>query len=333
MRRRIKTIWGIVIILVIALLAYLYGAYMMYQVVGPNSTLHVTVVPKGTGVIKIAEKLEKEKLISSRYMFLANYYLHGVKQMRAGEYVIPAKATMKQIMELIASGNVLMHKLTVPEGLTSFQIEKLINSNEILGGKPVGSIVEGTCLPETYTFERGYSRDKLVQDMQKDQGKFLKNLENLAQQGSSQDVVQDSNLNKDQKIILASLVEKETSIDGERPQVAGVYVNRLKKGMRLQCDPTVIYGLENYGRNPMGRALSRIDLMTNHPFNTYVHLGLPPAPICHPGKAALKAAYFPQKTDAFYFVADGLGGHRFAATIQEHQKNHANWRKIQLTRP
>lgn len=328
MRKSAKTIWGISIMVVVAVLAYLYGAYLMYQVIGPNPTIHVTLIPKGAGVFKIAEKLENERLISSRYIFITNYYLRGAKQLRAGEYVIPPKATMKHVMELLASGNVLMHKLTVPEGLTSYQIEKLINSNEILGGKPVSLIAEGSCLPETYTFERGYPREKLVQDMHKDQLKYVKNLEAVMPSKDGQAI----NLNQSQKIILASLVERETSIDGERFQVAGVYMNRLQKGMRLQCDPTVIYGLENKGREPMGRALSRIDLMTNHPFNTYIHVGLPPAPICHPGKASLKAAFFPQSTTDLYFVADGLGGHRFAQTIQEHQKNHANWRKIRLTK-
>lgn len=306
-----------------ALGALWYGGAVLYQKPGPLKAQQILIIPKGAGASRIAGILEKSGVISSSQIFLLNYYIHGVrKSLRAGEYAFDAHISIQMVLEKLSQGQVLRHRLTIPEGLSSFDIMTLVNSNEFLGGAPISDLDEGTCLPETYTFERDYDRQKLLQDMQGGLRVYLASLK----------TGRPLPLPADQLMTLASLIEKETALDAERPLIAGVYYNRLAKGMLLQCDPTVIYALYLRDRQPLGRALTREDLKADLPYNTYVHKGLPPGPICHPGKASIRAAFYPQATDALYFVADGTGGHRFSATLKEHAKNHDHWRRVKNSR-
>jgi UPF0755 protein len=317
-----KILKGFCVLLLLGLLALgalWYGGSVLYQNPGPLKTSKVMIIPKGAGASRIGGILESAGVVSSSHLFLLNYYIHGMqKSLRAGEYDFQAQASLQNVIEKISKGDVVRHRLTIPEGLSSFEIMGLINNNEVLGGGPISDLKEGTCLPETYTFERDYSRQKLLNDMQGALRGFLPSLK----------TGKPLPLPEDQLMTMASLIEKETAIDKERPLIAGVYYNRLAKGMLLQCDPTVIYALYLRDRQPLGRALTREDLKVDLPYNTYVRKGLPPGPICHPGKASIRAAYNPQPTDALYFVADGTGGHRFSATLEEHAKNHAHWRRV-----
>ena len=228
---------------------------------------------------------------------------------------------MEEVIEILRSGETLVHRLTVPEGLTSREIVALVNGAEKLSGEIAELPAEGSLLPDTYHFARGDDRGELVARMRQAQADLMSSLwkeraENLPL------------ASPEEAIILASIVEKETGLAEERNLVAGVFVNRLNKKMRLQSDPTVVYGV-TMGKAPLGRPLSRKDLKTKTPYNTYTNAGLPPGPIANPGRAALEAVLQPTKTDHLYFVADGSGGHAFAKTLAQHNRNVAKWRKLQ----
>ena len=224
---------------------------------------------------------------------------------------------MEKLADILASGKVYLRKITFAEGLTSREIADILYQNEILEGD-FELPPEGSFLPETYTFSRGDTRQSII-----NQGVAAMNkvLEQAWQE-------KDADLplkNKEEMLILASIVEKETGVAAERPQVASVFVNRLKKGMLLQTDPTVIYAL-TLGKSDLGRDLRSKDLSVDSPYNTYKYAGLPPTPICSPGKAAIMAVAHPDKTPYLYFVASGTGGHNFARTLQEHNVNVRKWR-------
>jgi len=228
---------------------------------------------------------------------------------------------MKEVAELIASGVTLVHRITVPEGLASAEIVTLLMDAEALEGDISEVPPDGALLPETYHFHRGDARTEILDRMRQSMTEALaeaweKRAENLPLKSPQE------------ALVLAAIVEKETGVDRERALVAGVFVNRLRKGMPLQSDPTVVYGI-TLGAAPLGRALTRKDLAKPTPYNTYQINGLPPGPIANPGRAALEAAVNPAETEFFYFVADGNGGHAFAKTLAEHNRNVAKWRKHQ----
>jgi len=270
----------------------------------------------------IATRLDREGVISDPYIFLAGVRFHRAERdLKAGEYAIPAHASMAAIMGILREGRSILHRLTIPEGLTSEQAMLLVAANPVLVGELPPVPAEGTILPETYSFTRGATRAELVADMRKAASDLMDELwagraENLPVK------------TREEAIILASIVEKETGVPSERPRVAAVFTNRLRKSMRLQSDPTIIYGLVG-GKGALGRPIRRSELDRLTPYNTYLVDGLPPTPICNPGRASLEAVLNPPDTDELYFVADGTGGHAFSRTLKEHTERVREWRRIE----
>jgi len=238
--------------------------------------------------------------------------------LKAGEYAIPSRASMHDVMDILISGKAIQHKITAAEGLTSDMIAKLINKDEVLKGDPVAVPPEGSLLPETYLFMRGDTREEIIARMKKAQAQLIAKLW----------AGRDKNLpytTIEQAITLASIVEKETSIPSERRHIAAIFVNRLRLGMKLQSDPTIIYSLT--GGYPLGRGIRASELARITPYNSYAVAGLPPTPICNPGKDAIIAVLNPGTTNDLYFVASGTGGHYFSATIADQQKHVAELRQ------
>lgn len=300
--------------------AYLY-AQSEYMAVGPLAENKVFTIEQGLSTPQIGAVLEQNGIISNARIFSLMASVTGTRtRLKAGEYEFAKSASMQDVMALIASGKSITYKLSVPEGWTSEMAVARVNANDILTGPPAAVPAEGAILPDTYVFRRGMTRQKLVEDMQGAQAKLLDQMWDTRVPISTVE-------SKEQAVILASIVEKETGVAAERPVIASVFINRLKKGMRLQSDPTIIYGIVG-GKGKLDRPLTRSDIETTTPYNTYRIDGLPPGPIANPGKAALEAVLNPQPTDYLYFVADGTGGHAFATTLEEHNSNVRKWRKI-----
>ena len=298
-----------------------YYVFQRYTAPGPLAQNKVFTVEQGLGTPEIAAALEKNGVISNARIFSAMSYVTGTRaRLKAGEYAFAPKASMQDVMALIASGKSIAYKLSVPEGLTSEMAVARVNANDILTGSPAAIPAEGAIMPDTFVFRRGMSRQQLVDEMQAAQAKLLEDL-------WSKRVPVPVIGTKEQAVTLASIVEKETGVAAERPVIASVFINRLKKGMRLQSDPTIIYGIAG-GKGKLDRALTRADIETETPYNTYRINGLPPGPIANPGRAALEAVLNPPATDYLYFVADGSGGHAFATTLDEHNRNVKKWREI-----
>lgn len=289
---------------------------------GPLAEATAVVVPKGAGVAQIAALLDEAGVIDGRLVFQAGVRLSG-GTLRAGEYMFPASISPKGAAEMMRKGEVLVRRLTIPEGLTSRQIAALLNEAEELSGV-ASPPPEGTLLPETYHYSRDDSRGALITRMEGD----MRQVVDIAWEKRAPDLPLKS---KAEAVVLASIVERETGVAAERPRVAAVFLNRLRLGMRLQSDPTVIYGLSD-GMGVLDRSLTRDDLLKPTAFNTYVIAALPPAPIANPGRASIEAVLNPAKTDDLYFVADGTGGHVFARTLDEHNHNVAKWRQVEKER-
>ena len=319
MRRR--RLVGVFLALVSAAAAGLvFWAWDDFNAPGPLEETRRVVVPKGTGLAPLARLLAERGVLRRPLVFRAFVIADGSQnRLQAGEYDFPAGASAAAVRELLVAGRTVVRRLTVPEGLTTAAVLELVRGAEGLVGEPPDP-GEGTLLPETYNYSYGDSRAALVARMQRGMDKALARL--------FRDRSADSPLKTGAELLtLASIVERETGVSGERAMVAGVFVNRLKRGMRLQADPTVIYALTG-GRRELGRALARADLRVEHPYNTYRIRGLPPGPIANPGVAALQAAARPAGTDALYFVADGAGGHLFARTLREHNRNVVRYRRL-----
>lgn len=281
----------------------------------------IVVIPRGAGVSQIARHLEAEGVIRSKTVFRLASELYARAGLKAGEYRIEPQSSVADVLRQLADGRVLFHGLTVPEGSTSDMVMDIVAAHPVLHGPmPERPPAEGSLLPETYSVERGMSRIEVIAQMQQAQQELLATLWESRAPNLPFDTPEEA-------VILASIVEKETGVASERPQVAAVFVNRLRKGMRLESDPTIIYGLTK-GR-PLGRGLRRSEIDQVTPYNTYRIDGLPPTPIANPGRAALAAVLDPPQSDALFFVADGSGGHVFAATYAEHQRNVARWREVE----
>ena len=288
---------------------------------GPLSEESNVFIAKGMGSKEIGETLENTGVIKYAATFRpAVLFLGGHGKLKAGEYKFPAGISLKEIVNKMVKGDVVIHSVTVPEGLTVHEILAIIKSEPSLSGEITIKPKEGELLPETYHFYYGYTRDEMVKRMMEDRTKVMNE---LWPKRSAALLLK----SPDEAIILASIVEKETRIKEERPRVAGVYLNRVKKNMLLQADPTVIYAITK-GEREMGRLLTFNDLKFDSPYNTYVYGGLPPGPIGNPGKASIEAALNPEITEDLYFVADGAGGHLFAKTLNEHNANVAKYRRI-----
>ena len=284
---------------------------------GPLAVAHAIVVPTGSPA-HIAESLHATALIERPLEFrLAAWWTAREGALHAGEFAFPANASLRQVLTILRTGRPVQHRLTVPEGLTAAQIAGLLDRAEALAGEtPLPG--EGMVLPQTYAFERGTSRAVLLERMTAAMGKTL------AETWASRDPALKITT-PEQLLTLASLVERETSRPEERPHVAAVYLNRLRTGMKLQADPTVVYAASG-GLGVLDHPLTRAELDQPSPYNTYRNTALPPGPIASPGLAALQAAAHPIASEDLYFVADGNGGHNFARTLDEHNKNVAHWR-------
>ncbi|MGX1196686.1 endolytic transglycosylase MltG [Parvibaculum sp. MBR-TMA-1.3b-4.2] len=313
--------------LFVALLAggfFLYGKWK-YEAPGPAEKPVVVMLPKGIGVRDIAGRLEGAGAISDEMIFRLGVRLEGADAaLKAGEYEIPAQASMASIVGILRAGKSIQHRITLPEGLTSEQIMAIVAKDPVLKGKLPETPPEGSLLPETYSFTRGTTRAEIVARMREAHDKLIDKL----WAGRAKDLPVKT---KEEAVILASIVEKETGLPEERPLVASVFTNRLKMPMRLQSDPTIIYGLVG-GKGPLGRPLRRSEIAKATPYNTYVIDGLPPTPICNPGEASLRAVLDPPETRHLYFVADGTGGHVFSDTLAQHRRNVAKWRKVERER-
>lgn len=303
----------------IVCLAVLAVAKQMIYSAGNLRTEKVVVVDKGATSAMVARKLFVEGVISHPLLFRIVARIKGLdKNLKAGEYLFVPQISLIEVIKQMAKGEVMYRKITLPEGLTTAQMLELIAANEFLSGGISLEPKEGELLPETYSYSRGDSRDSVVRQARDAMSKALEDAWDN----------RDEYLpikNKKQLLILASIIEKETGVASERGLVASVFVNRLRKGMRLQTDPTVIYALTN-GKRELGRALLRKDLDIDSPYNTYRYYGLPPAPICNPGKDSLMAAANPEISNYLYFVASGDGGHNFATSLEQHNKNVKDWK-------
>jgi UPF0755 protein len=281
----------------------------------------VVTLPSGAGVAAIAATLKSEGVIRSTDMFKAAAALTGSdRKLRAGEYEVPSKASLRSVIRLLVEGKVVRHYVTLPEGWSSAQAVDILNAQPILTGTIEAVPDEGALWPDTYEISRGETRLSVIRRMSvaRDQ-----NLARLWAARSPTTVVR----SPEEAMILASIVEKETGIASERPRVAAVFTNRLRAGMRLESDPTIVYGVTR-GR-PLGRGIRRSELDAPTPWNTYQIDGLPPTPIANPGAEAIAAVLNPPRTDELFFVADGTGGHVFARTFDEHLANVARWREIE----
>lgn len=294
---------------------------------GPLPATKIIILPKGTGILPMAQLLESEEVISNQYIFIAFSRLTGTyKTLQAGEYEFGPKARMGEVLYKISHGDIVKRSFTIPEGKTSFEIVEILKGVPNLTGEISEIPAEGSMLPETYFYQSGDTRDAKVKFLQAQMKKTIEELWPNREADLPFKTIEEA-------ITLASIVEKETGIASERKRVAGVFINRLRAGMLLQTDPTVIYGLtkgqhKNDGQGPLGRRLLIKDLETPNPYNTYLNAGLPPGPIANPGRASIEAVLHPEKNNYLFFVADGKGGHVFATTLDEHNRNVAAWRQI-----
>jgi UPF0755 protein len=297
-------------------------AYAQFVRPGPLAAAKTVIIPRGAGLNDIAAQLAAAGVLPDPLVFRVGAWLSGRdKSLRAGEYLFAARISPRRAVALLQSGKTVVRRLTVAEGLTTTQVLAQLNRTEGLEGDLPSPPGEGTLLPETYHFSYGERRDAMVSRMRAAMDEILARLWDSRPPGSPLKSPREA-------LILASIVEKETALPEERSRIAAVFLNRLGKGMRLQSDPTVAYALTG-GLGPLGRPLSRADLKTPSPFNTYLIDGLPPGPVCNPGRAAMAAVLDPVATEDLYFVADGTGGHVFARTLGEHNRNVVRWRKFQ----
>lgn len=315
----------LILLVTAVVLGGLYFLKVQFDKPGPLQADAVTVIPQGKGVSEIADQLESDGIIADRRLFVATVlYFNTLKRkisLKAGEYEFGANASMRDVLDKLVEGKAIQHKVTIAEGLTSRQVVQKLLEDPELTGEIAEVPPEGSLLPDTYLYTRGTSRQAILDQMRQAQQLFLAKAWAARHDGLAIETQQ-------QALILASIVEKETAIDGERPQIAAVFHNRLKKGMRLQSDPTIIYGLVG-GQGSLGRPILQSELDKKTEYNTYQIDGLPPTPIANPGREAIIATLQPAETTDLYFVADGTGGHAFSATLKEHNNNVAKWRKVQ----
>jgi UPF0755 protein len=316
---------AIITLLVLGLIALLVSVWA-YESAGPKAragAATTVILRKGAGVSEVASDLVQAGVVRSAALFIAAAEItRAAPRLKAGEYAFPSEASLAQVIRKIRTGDIVHHRITIAEGLTSQQAVDLINASDVLVGQ-IPTPPEGSILPETYDVTRGEQRAAVLQKMMDARDRVVSELWAHHKPGLPYQTV-------DQAVTLASIVEKETALPGERPRVAAVYVNRLRQGMKLQADPTIIYGIN--GGLPLGRGIRESELLAPTPYNTYVITGLPPGPIGNPGRASLAAAMDPPDTNELYFVADGSGGHAFAATYEEQAKNVARWRQIESDR-
>ena len=318
---------SLVVFLSVAAGVAVYYGKVKFDETGPLERSVNVRIPKGTGLNQIASLLERREVISNGLIFKSGVRAYMPSDtLKAGEYEIKAGASMRDVMELLRSGLSVQYSVSIPEGFTVQQIfNRLTASEDLSGDLPDELPPEGSLRPDTYKFTRGTSRADVVDQMKVAQSALVNQI--WAKRQPDLPI-----RTKQEMVILASIVEKETGRADERTLVASVFMNRLARGMRLQSDPTIIYGLFGGNGRPSDRPIYRSDIDTATPYNTYQIDGLPPTPIANPGRAALEAVAGPSKTNNLYFVADGTGGHAFAETLEQHNANVRNWRRIEADR-
>jgi peptidoglycan lytic transglycosylase G len=288
---------------------------------GPLEKTKTVVIPRGAGPATMTKVLQDEGVIEHGKLFRVALMIDpSPRPIKAGEYEVPAHISMQALVDLLQSGKVVQRRLTVPEGRTTAEVVELVRKTEALAGEITLDLKEGDLLPETYFYSRDDTRDGLLSRMKEAMDKTLDEAWRKRAAGLPL-------ANRREALVLASIIEKETAIPAERAKVAAVYINRLRRRMKLESDPTVIYGLTG-GKASFNRELTRADLASTSPYNTYMVVGLPPGPICNPGRASIVAATNPARDRSLYFVADGQGGHVFAVNLVEHNRNVERWRQI-----
>ncbi|HWB46890.1 MAG TPA: endolytic transglycosylase MltG [Hyphomicrobiaceae bacterium] len=316
---------ALLVMLVLGGVAYVLDA--RFNAPGPLTASKTIVIPRGDGTQDIAARLEREGIVGDRRVFIAAYLWAKFSawarndrpvQLKAGDYEIGAAASAHHVVELLSEGKTIAYKVTIPEGLTSQQIVERLQADRNLTGEIATPPPEGSLLPETFIVQRGATRQSIIDSMTAASRKLLEKAWAQRQKGLPLK-------SPEEAVILASIVEKETGRSDERERVAAVFINRLRHKMRLQSDPTILYGL--YGGNvAWGRAIQRQEILQKTSHNTYMIDGLPPTPICNPGRAAIEAVLNPADTKDLYFVATGSGGHAFAETLKDHNSNVLKWR-------
>lgn len=327
----VRFVSGVFTVLLVVMFAAGAGTLYVrhvYDRPGPLTVSQTVVIPRGSGSSDIAERLEREGVISSRWAFMINYLMQtkfapkgqGLV-LKHGEYLFKQNASIREVMETMSDGKSVLYRVTIPEGLTSQQIVERLKAEENLSGEVSQIPAEGSLLPETYSIEKGMQRQELLMRMQAKQKQVLDAAWERRQPESPLKAPQEA-------VILASIIEKETGRADERERISGVFTNRLLKNMPLQSDPTILYGIYGGGVQ-WGKPILQTEKDAKNAHNTYQIKGLPPTPICNPGRAAIEAAVNPAKTQDLFFVADGNGGHVFTATYKEHQAAVQNWRKVE----
>lgn len=325
MRSVAANAFTLLIVLGLAIIGAAAWGERAFNAPGPSAEPRIVAVPRGASLDEIARRLEAEGVISSATLFrLGARYARQADALRFGEYEVPAGASMAEVLALIASGRSIQYAITVPEGLTSWEIVRLIEASDLLTGEITALPPEGSLAPETYNVQRGDARESVIARMQALQARTLAEAWGARKAGLSLRTPEEA-------LALASIIEKETGMVEERARVSAVFHNRLARGMRLQSDPTIVYGLTE-GKGPLDRPLTRADISRPTRWNTYAIDGLPPTPIANPGRASIIAALQPIESDELYFVADGTGGHAFARTLTEHNRNVQAWRAIERRR-
>lgn len=292
-----------------------YWLYRDAERSGPLGTAHTVIIPAHSGVVAIGDLLQREGVIRHKLAFELIARLSGRgAALKPGEYEIPAAASAMQTLNLLASGNTVKHRLTIPEGLTTPEVLELVRNAPVLDGDTGEAPSEGELLPDTYIYSYGATRREVIERMRHAMAHVVAQLWQERRPNLPLATPQ-------QAVILASIIEKETSREEERSHVAGVFINRLRLGMPLQADPTVLFALGDNGQSKIDRPLTHADLAVHSPYNTYIVKELPPGPIDNPSRSSLRAAMRPERTDDLYFVADGSGGHVFARTLAEQSRN------------
>lgn len=330
MRNLAANLLTLILVGALVLLAVVGLARKQITAPGPLTEPVRVMVERGARLGEVAEELEALGAIQglgpiqgATLLRLHAQYSGRADALKFGEYEIAAGASIDDVVELLATGSNVQYRITVPEGRTVAETMRALEEAEFLTGEIEEVPQEGTLLPETYNANRNDSRAELIARMQKSMQQLLDD----AWENRAPDLPLES---KEDLLILASVVEKEAR-PGEHERVASVFVNRLRKGMLLQSDPTVIYGI-TLGQGPLGRGIRKSELSTNTPYNTYIRKGLPPTPIANPGRDAIRATANPAETPYLYFVADGTGGHAFAENLVEHNRNVREWRRIEAER-